>query len=76
MVYNSDVMARLSEFLRPSRQSKYRLKVSHIERQLQKMALERYREFKSLTKAEFRNAVDDLMTGESKVGLNSTVFLY
>eukprot|EP00794_Sanderia_malayensis_P015340 gene15340-16917_t len=66
VVYNTDVMTRLTEFFRPSRKSRYRLEVPNVERQLQKMALDRYREFKNLTKAEFRHAVDDLMSGESK----------
>ena len=67
MVYNAEVMLKLSEFMKLSNRSRYRLKTASIESKLQKMAFERYKELKDLTKAEFIHSLDDLMSGESKV---------
>ena len=67
MTYNKDVMTRLSEFMKPTSQSRYRLKSANIESKVKKMALERYQELKDSTKTELIQSLDDLMSGETKV---------
>jgi len=66
VVFNSNVMVRLSEFLKPSHRSNFDLKTKSIEIKLQRMVMEGYHELKNSTKSEFIHSLDELMIGESK----------
>lgn len=76
VVYNSDVMVRLSEFFRPSHRSKFQVKTASIENKLQRMLMERYKELKDSTKAEFIHSLDELMIGEAKVAQCKPPFIF
>ena len=71
VVFNSNVMVRLSEFLKPSHRSDFDMKTKSIEIKLQRMVMERYYDLKYSTKTEFIHSLDDLMIGESKVEILS-----